>query len=345
MSNLRPIFEDEQATYVADTCQALARGIETDQVQLHALARGHYPGHKLPRAALSGVRTVGYWDAIHDQDWGLDWHRNEGIELTLLETGHLGFSVGGPAHELQAGDLTITRPWQAHCVGMPHVRASRLHWLILDVNVRRPHQRWRWPSWIVLSRSDRDELTDMLRHNEHPVWPGGPEILACFQKIASAVESTASGSSVSRLAVLINELLLLTLEMLRRADPSLDRALSKTQRTVELLLADLQEAPQQLVQDWTVRKMANCCGLGVTQFSSHCKQLTNMSPLQYLNHLRLERAARLLVEHPDLAITEVTHQCGFASSQYFATAFRRRFGVAPREYRNSAAAKSPPTST
>ncbi len=28
------------------------------------------------------VRTVGYWNAKHDQGWGLDWHRNEGIELT-----------------------------------------------------------------------------------------------------------------------------------------------------------------------------------------------------------------------------------------------------------------------
>ena len=34
---------------------------------------------------LPGLKMAGYWDADSDQDWGLPWHRNEGIELTLLE--------------------------------------------------------------------------------------------------------------------------------------------------------------------------------------------------------------------------------------------------------------------
>jgi AraC family L-rhamnose operon regulatory protein RhaS len=138
---------------------------------------------------------------------------------------------------------------------------------------------------------------------------------------------------VSRLTVLINELLLLTLEMFRREEVTLDKALSGTCRTVELFLADLQGNLDQLEEEWTVREMAQRCGLGVTQFNEHCKRLTNMAPLQYINHLRLEAAAILLVEQPDLTVTEVAVRCGFTSSQYFATVFRRRFGSSPRTYR------------
>ena len=108
-------------------------------------------GAKAPPHTLPGVKSLGFWDADHRQDWGLDWHRNEGIELTLLESGRLPFSVDGQDLDLKPGDLTITRPWQLHRVGRPHVTACRLHFLILDVGVRRPHQRWKWPPWLVLS--------------------------------------------------------------------------------------------------------------------------------------------------------------------------------------------------
>ena len=101
---------------------------------------------------LSGLKTVGFWDADHDQAWGLDWHRNEGLELTFLETGTLAFSVDATRCQLHPNDLTITRPWQPHRVGNPAVSAGRLHWLILDLGVRRPHQTWQWPKWLILTR-------------------------------------------------------------------------------------------------------------------------------------------------------------------------------------------------
>ena len=335
MTKVRPIYQDDEATYHADTCGPLVRGVDAGQVQFAALARGHYPGRRIPRGALAGVKSIGFWNADHDQDWGLSWHRNEGIELTLLESGHVGFAAESDEYRLGPGDLTVTRPWQSHRVGSPQVEAGRLHWLILDVGVRRPHQSWRWPSWVVLAKADRDELTDILRHNEHPVWPAGDEIAGCFRKIAAAIEDDVNGSTVSRLTVFLNELLLLTLEMFRRANVPLDRGLSDTRRTVELLLADLQRHPEQLAHEWTVRELAEQCGLGVTQFSAHCKRLTNMPPLQYVNHLRLDVAAGLLLEQPDLTVTDVALQCGFSTSQYFATAFRRRFGCTPRDYRKS----------
>ena len=53
--------------------------------------------------------------------WGLDWHRNEGIEFTWLEQGTLPFATDDVETVLRPGDLTITRPWQRHRVGAPHV--------------------------------------------------------------------------------------------------------------------------------------------------------------------------------------------------------------------------------
>ena len=319
--------------YEADTCEPLRAAAAAGRVELAALAHGTYPGKRLPGPTLTEVRTIGYWDAPRDQTWGLPWHRNEGIELTLLESGSAAFAVDGQRSLLKPDDLTCTRPWQQHRVGDPNVAAGRLHWLILDVGVRRPHQPWRWPSWIVLTPADLNELTGVLRHNEQPVWHATADICRCFRRIGAAVQSDRDGSNISSLAVLVNQLFLLVLEMFRGQPVSLDESLSSVRRTVELFWADLRENAEHLAFEWTVSGMARRCGMGVTNFIHHSKQLTNMTPNQYLNHCRLMTASRLLKSQPQRSVTDVALACGFTSSQYFATLFRRHFGSTPRAFR------------
>ena len=286
---------------------------------------------------LPGVKTVGFWDARCAQEWGLDWHRNEGIELTFLERGGADFAVDRHACRLRPGDLTITRPWQRHRVGNPHVSAGRLHWLILDVGVRRPHQPWQWPGWLVLTKKDLRELTNNLRHNERPVWRATPEIRHCFQRIAEAVEHDRAGANVSKLAAYLNELFVLVLDMFRQRPVPLDESLSSTQRTVALFWADLRQQAEHLAEPWTVENMARQCGMGVTHFIHHTKQLTNVTPMQHLNRCRLELAAARLRDVPARSILDIALDCGFSSSQYFATQFRRQWGCTPRAFRHSSA--------
>jgi AraC-like DNA-binding protein len=328
-----PIYEERGKKYSADDCGPLRRAAQDGRIRLESLTRGRYPGRRLPRAALPGVNTVGFWDAASPQDWGLDWHRNEGVELTFLESGTLDFAVDDASAPLHGGDLTVTRPWQRHRLGRPNIEASRLHWLILDVGVRRPHQTWHWPRWIVLTPADLAELTTFLRHNEQPVWAATPDIARCFQRIGAAVEADRAGGSVSSLAVQINQLLLLTLEMFRRRGVSLDESLSSTRRTVELFWADLCRQLDQLSAEWTIGRMARRCGMGVTAFIHRTKQLTNLTPSQYLARCRLASAAELLKTQPERSVTDIALACGFASSQYFATLFRGQYGKTPREFR------------
>ena len=328
-----PIYRDHDETYRADSCGPLVAGIMSGRVKAEALRHGHYPGKALPTTALPGIKMIGYWDAKGEQDWGLSWHRNEGVEFTFLESGSLEFGADDRAFHLQPDDLTVARPWQLHRVGDPHVTASLLHWLILDVGVRRPNQDWKWPAWLLLSQPDLDELTNILRHNENPVWKATAELRRCFREIAQAVDGDINGSCLSRLTLRINDMLLLMLEMFRTKKVRLDTSLSSTRRTVQLFLEDLKSQPEHLALEWTLGEMAESCGLKVTQFVQHVRSLTNMSPGQYLTRCRLEQAARMLKEQPHLTVTSVALDCGFGSSQYFATVFAKEYGESPKEYR------------
>jgi AraC family L-rhamnose operon regulatory protein RhaS len=166
------------------------------------------------------------------------------------------------------------------------------------------------------------------------VWHATAEVAHSFGRIAAAVEADRDGDRISSLAVHLNQLLLSVLEMFRRQGVRLDESLSSTRRTVALVWTDVAQNLEHLALEWTVRGMARRCGMGVTNFIHHSKQLVNMTPIQYLNHCRLTAAAKLLQEAPQRSITDVALSCGFASSQYFATLFRRHYGATPRAFRN-----------
>ena len=328
-----PIYQERGETYQANNCAPLVQAARRGRMRLTALARDQYPGQRLARAALPGVKTVGFWDAQSAQNWGLDWHYNEGVELTFLERGGVAYAVDNHRCRLRPDDLTVARPWQRHRVGDPNIGAGRLHWLILDVGVRRPHQPWQWPSWLVLTKADLKELTDNLRKNERPIWRATSEIRQCFQRISAAVEADRQGSNLSRLAALLNELFVLVLEMFRQQRIKRDESLITTQRTVELFWADMRRNSINLASDWTVQSMARQCGLGVTHFIHYTKQITNSTPICYLNQCRLQAALRQLAETPKRSIIDIAFASGFNSSQYFAKLFRQQFGCAPRDFR------------
>ncbi len=331
------MFDAGDERFQADTCAALITAQAAGEVTLMAVVRGTYPGRRLPQGVLPQVSTLGYWDAAHDQVWGLGEHRNEGIEITYLANGHLGFRADGQPFELGPGSLTITRPWQPHSVGNPLVTSSRLYWLILDVGVRQPHQAWRWPSWLVLSPSDLRELTALLRENEHPVWDGTPEIERCFALIGNLVGLSQTGDPpASRLALAVNELLVCLHELLRSENPPRRVSLTLGERSVAMFLERLRD---ELAEPWTLEIMAERTGLGRTRFAHHCRKLTNMAPMAYLQHLRVELARHKLAETRD-PVTNIALDCGFGSSAYFSSVFRGAVQCTPREYRERCGAET-----
>lgn len=306
---------------------------ENHELRQSALTHGMYLGRKLPRTVLPEVRSVGYFDAEQTQRWGTALHRNESLELTFQERGSLSFAIDHHEAVLQPNELLIARPWQWHRFGDPVVTAGRIVWLNLDLSMREPHEPWRWPDWICLTKKDLQELTNILRHNEHPVWPADRKMQACFQELSRAVDVERPDSAISTLVVRINELFLLLLETLRCESPELDTSLSSAKRTVRLFWDELLANDRALMVDWTVPGMARQCGLKRAQFANVTRELVNLSPAQYLLQCRMERAAQQLRVQPDASVTEIALEYGFSSSQYFATAFRRIFGRSPREHR------------
>jgi len=324
-------YRAEGIVYHADTCLPLVDATLREKLKFKALARYTYPGDRLTNDTL-GLNSIGYWDAMEPQDWGLNWHRNEGIEFHFLESGSMPYAQETEKTELRPNHLTITRPWEAHKVGNPEIGMGKFYWVIIDLGIRRPHQEWEWPDWIMMTKKDLNRLTKILRLDDQWLWQSNSKMRECFHKMGVAVDNDVEGSSASKIRLLVNEMLILLLELADSKEVVLNEALTDSSRSVQLFLNELDK---NLSENWTIERMADSAGVGLTRFTYHCRQLTNTTPMRYLAMKRIEKAKTILMNNPELSVAEVAYSCGFATSQYFSTVFKRQEKCTPLEFKVS----------
>ena len=87
------IYNNSGSRLAVDSCAPQFAAMRDGKIRLHALTKGHYPGIQLTPKQLQGITSIGYFSGVGTQDWGMDPHRNEGLEITFLETGSMSFSV------------------------------------------------------------------------------------------------------------------------------------------------------------------------------------------------------------------------------------------------------------
>ncbi|MCO7227486.1 GlxA family transcriptional regulator [Pleionea sp. CnH1-48] len=95
------------------------------------------------------------------------------------------------------------------------------------------------------------------------------------------------------------------------------------------LIAWLEAKLQQTV---TVEQMAEYLNTSVRTLHRRCIKALDMTPAQVLNELRLDRARELL-HQPNIPVKSIAYECGYSSQEALSSAFKKRFGVAPKRYR------------
>ncbi len=86
----------------------------------------------------------------------------------------------------------------------------------------------------------------------------------------------------------------------------------------------------------TPRSLAAALGLPYHVLSRVANEVGSGGVPGLIANARLDRAERLLAEQPGFSVLDVAFEAGFAAKSSFNEAFKRRHGVGPREWRESA---------
>ena len=89
---------------------------------------------------------------------------------------------------------------------------------------------------------------------------------------------------------------------------------------------------QQLQSSASIELLCEPLGIGRRQLERRFQRDIGLSPAEYRQRLRLQRA-RWLLQNTDLDVIEVGLECGFQDSAHFARVVKRETGASPRDIR------------
>ena len=82
----------------------------------------------------------------------------------------------------------------------------------------------------------------------------------------------------------------------------------------------------------SISELAARCDLSETAYRRQFKDLTGMSPVQYITILKIEKACELLNEC-DMSLNDISDFLGFNDIAYFHRVFKKITGLTPNEFR------------
>lgn len=87
----------------------------------------------------------------------------------------------------------------------------------------------------------------------------------------------------------------------------------------------------------SIDELAAVSNMSASRFYPAFKEALGVTPVDYMNHYRVNRAIALLINKDDMTIESISGEVGFESSTYFRRVFKKITGKNPKEYRNISA--------
>lgn len=87
-------------------------------------------------------------------------------------------------------------------------------------------------------------------------------------------------------------------------------------------------------ENFSVNDLCEFVGMSRTSLYMKLKNLTDMSPQDFIINTRLKYARKLLTNGHG-RIKEVAYDCGFSNPKYFSTSFKKQFGLSPSQFLES----------
>jgi AraC-like DNA-binding protein len=282
------------------------------------------PEASLHAALFVAHQAGGYQIALHDHDF---------CEMLLVVAGRGTHLINGVRQTLATGNLVFLRAADVHAIQLRP--GEKLHWM----NVAFPETAWRdfcraaglaecWdaapmPPMMVLS-PDRlaacvgaFEVALNIYRRSLDIGGTGPPGRLDLCRFLSAVVGFLLPPAVEEEAPFP-----LPASEFASAPPWLADACRVMRRDPAALLSGL-PCLQEL------------SGVSAAHLARSLKSSTGQTPTQFINGLRLARAATLLTTTA-LPIVQVAGDCGFGQLSYFYRLFRARFGQSPHAYRRAA---------
>jgi AraC-like DNA-binding protein len=245
-------------------------------------------------------------------------HGPDSIEITYVDTGLRCYTIDGERFLVSGGEVLVIKPGELHGIAWPYLPAR-----VFYIKLRLPRSG---DAFLNLRGAPARSLVGLLRSLSPRRFLGSARIKSCLDRLVGyrrkGLVGEAAPAMVSLLALeLLREVLDCAARQRERKGPS-----GWAAAALEYLGEHLQPVPR-------IRDIAAHMGMSAPGFKSRFKRELGLTPISYLQHLRIEKARELLARQPGRSVTEIAMELGFRSSQHFATVFKRLCDETPGSFR------------
>lgn len=268
-------------------------------------------------SGFSKLVTLGKYN-YNKSETLLDNHvHKDMIEICYYDKGSQWFEVRNKRYLVRGGEVFIHYPDEEHGSGKHPEAKGQLYWLIMQIE-KSEH--------ISIPQNSTGFLIRELLHIQRRHFKGGNILKKMLEEIFAAVRTENETNEIKhiRITLLVQSLLLKVIEFAKQKNIDTDN--ERLQKVYELVNA-------RLTEDISVSMLAKETNLSESRFKNWFKELSGLTPMDYVQRKRVEYAVRQIKTGAFTSLKDMAYGLNFSSQQYFTTVIKKFTGKSPSELR------------
>lgn len=249
------------------------------------------------------------------------WH--EEAELTLITSGKCIYKIDLVEYEVEEGDILFVPPLFLHSITLGNNKKVSSETYVFHLKFLGGN------STDICSTRYLAPIMNQEFSMPYVIKPNHPAYVS-LRKIFNQINTTYDESIIGY-ELALKSFFLQTIFLLLQYSKKV--AVSETEKVSDKIKNVLDYIELHYSETITVSQLAKLCYFSDYHFMRFFKKHMNMTCVEYINNLRLEKAVELF-EKGNSSIMEVSLSVGFHNLSYFHRAFKKKYRMTPLSFIN-----------
>lgn len=247
------------------------------------------------------------------------WH--EEAELTLITKGSCLYQIDLIDYEIKEGDILFVPPLFLHSISLGASEEIISETYVFHLNFLGGNSTDICSTRYLVPMMKQEFVIPCLITPEHPIYES---LLTIFHRLAVMYDEAVMGYELSIKSLLLQAVFLLLQYSQKTASPDIGTPSDKLRNVLDYIEIHLSESI-------SVSELAKLCYFSDYHFMRFFKKHMNMTCVEYINNMRLEKSVELF-EQGNHSILDVSLSVGFHNLSYFHRAFKKKYHMTPLSF-------------
>lgn len=264
-----------------------------------------------------------YITNLSSEYMGVTNHWHEEAELTLITSGKCIYKIDLVEYEVEEGDILFVPPLFLHSITLGNNKKVSSETYVFHLKFLGGNSTDICSTRYLAPIMNQEFSMPYVIKPNYSVYVSLRKI---FNQINTTYDESIIGYELALKSLFLQTIFLLLQYSKKVAVPETEKVSDKIKNVLDYIELHYSETI-------TVSQLAKLCYFSDYHFMRFFKKHMNMTCVEYINNLRLEKAVELF-EKGNSSIMEVSLSVGFHNLSYFHRAFKKKYRMTPLSFIN-----------